>query len=233
MPVSPLHSAAEPPSGKPMSRPPARHCALSGARVDVVTEPPGAPVAPTGPRGPAAPAAPLQRVVRPPSDNWVMRSPEEVKPVYVDWSAPVLVELLARLSRQAAWLSLSEMLPGPDELWLRDAAGADLSSAVLTRATLTMAVLGTATLRLADFGSANLTGADLTAVLANNSRFVGANLSSARLTEANLAQADLRNATLTGALGPPLNASQAVYEGTTCPNGMSSDNTNSCVGQGF
>ena len=53
-----------------------------------------------------------------------MRSPEEVKPVYVDWSAPVLVEMLARLSRQAAWLSLSEMLPGPDELWLRDAAGA-------------------------------------------------------------------------------------------------------------
>ncbi len=53
-----------------------------------------------------------------------VRSPEEVKPVYVDWSAPVLVEMLARLSRQAAWLSLSEMLPGPDELWLRDAAGA-------------------------------------------------------------------------------------------------------------
>jgi len=53
-----------------------------------------------------------------------VRSPEEVKPVYVDWLAPVLVELLVRLSRQAKWLSFSEMLPGPDELWLRDAAGA-------------------------------------------------------------------------------------------------------------
>ena len=53
-----------------------------------------------------------------------VRSPEEVKPVYVDWSAPVLVEMLARLSRQAPWLSFSEMLPGPGELWLRDAAGA-------------------------------------------------------------------------------------------------------------
>ena len=53
-----------------------------------------------------------------------VRSPEEVKPVYVDWSAPVLVEMIARLSRQAPWLSMSEMLPGPDGLWLRDAAGA-------------------------------------------------------------------------------------------------------------
>ncbi len=52
-----------------------------------------------------------------------VRSPEEVKPVYVDWSAPILVEMLARLSRQAEWLSFSEMLPGPGELWLRDAQG--------------------------------------------------------------------------------------------------------------
>lgn len=53
-----------------------------------------------------------------------VRSPEEVKPVYVDWSAPILVEMLTRLARQAEWLSFSEMLPGPGELWLRDAAGA-------------------------------------------------------------------------------------------------------------
>jgi hypothetical protein len=53
-----------------------------------------------------------------------VRSPEEVKPVYVDWSAPILVEMLARLSRQAEWLSFSEMLPGPGALWLRDAQGA-------------------------------------------------------------------------------------------------------------
>lgn len=52
-----------------------------------------------------------------------VRSPDEVKPVYVDLDAPVLVEALARLARPAAWLSFSEMLPGPDELWLRDAEG--------------------------------------------------------------------------------------------------------------
>lgn len=53
-----------------------------------------------------------------------VRSPQEVKPVYVDFDAPVLIEQLARLARQVDWLSFSEMLPGPDGLWLRDAAGA-------------------------------------------------------------------------------------------------------------
>ncbi len=52
-----------------------------------------------------------------------VRSPQEVKPLYIDFEAPVLVELLARLARQAEWLSFSEMLPGPEGLWLRDAAG--------------------------------------------------------------------------------------------------------------
>ncbi|MDX2014503.1 MAG: lantibiotic dehydratase [Myxococcaceae bacterium] len=47
-----------------------------------------------------------------------VRSPNEVKPVYLDWEAPLLVEQLVRLARQAEWLSLSEMLPGPDGLWL-------------------------------------------------------------------------------------------------------------------
>ncbi len=53
-----------------------------------------------------------------------VRSPEEVKPVYVDFNAPILVEMLARLARQAPWLSFSEMLPTPEGLWLRDAQGA-------------------------------------------------------------------------------------------------------------
>ena len=53
-----------------------------------------------------------------------LRSPTEVKPLYLDWHSPILLDLLARLSRQAPWLSFSEMLPGPDELWLRDAKGA-------------------------------------------------------------------------------------------------------------
>lgn len=53
-----------------------------------------------------------------------VRSPHDVKPIYLDWDAPVLVEVLARLARQAPWLSFSEMLPGPDELWLKDKGGA-------------------------------------------------------------------------------------------------------------
>lgn len=52
-----------------------------------------------------------------------VRSPNEVKPIYLDWEAPILVELVARLARQADWLSMSEMLPGPDGLWLRDGNG--------------------------------------------------------------------------------------------------------------
>jgi hypothetical protein len=53
-----------------------------------------------------------------------VRSPDEVKPLYVDLGAPLLLEMLARLARGAAWLSFSEMLPAPGELWLHDAAGA-------------------------------------------------------------------------------------------------------------
>jgi hypothetical protein len=47
-----------------------------------------------------------------------VRSPKEVKPMYLDWEAPLLVEQVVRLSRQAEWLAFSEMLPGPDGLWL-------------------------------------------------------------------------------------------------------------------
>jgi hypothetical protein len=53
-----------------------------------------------------------------------VRSPDEVKPLYLDWKAPLLLEMLARLARSSPWLSFSEMLPAPGELWLRDAAGA-------------------------------------------------------------------------------------------------------------
>jgi hypothetical protein len=52
-----------------------------------------------------------------------VRSPAEVKPVYVDLASPVSVEMLVRLARQAPHLSISEMFPGPDGLWLRDGAG--------------------------------------------------------------------------------------------------------------
>jgi hypothetical protein len=53
-----------------------------------------------------------------------VRSPDEVKPVYVDLEAALSVELLARLARAAPHLSVSEMLPDPGGLWLADASGA-------------------------------------------------------------------------------------------------------------
>jgi hypothetical protein len=58
------------------------------------------------------------------------KSPIEVKPVFLDFQSPVLVNLLARVVRRTAQGSgadetiwVSEMLPGPDEVWLEDANG--------------------------------------------------------------------------------------------------------------
>jgi hypothetical protein len=56
------------------------------------------------------------------------RTPAERKPFYVDLEAPALLANLARAARVAraapgAAVDLSEMLPGPDGLWLRDAGG--------------------------------------------------------------------------------------------------------------
>lgn len=47
----------------------------------------------------------------------------ETKPFFVDLHSPVLVEILAHRARAADWLSLSEMLPTFDELWLADREG--------------------------------------------------------------------------------------------------------------
>lgn len=46
--------------------------------------------------------------------------PGELKPVYVDWDAPLLVRQCVRMARTAADgpVQFSEMLPGPEELWL-------------------------------------------------------------------------------------------------------------------
>ncbi|MFJ6076508.1 lantibiotic dehydratase [Streptomyces sp. NPDC093065] len=58
-----------------------------------------------------------------------VKSPGETKPFYVDFAAPVLVELLASSVRsttraqEAAALTFVEMTPGPEELWLTDANG--------------------------------------------------------------------------------------------------------------
>jgi len=57
------------------------------------------------------------------------KMPYEWKPFYVDLDSPVLVEILAKAARKAAKISaaatitLSEMLPGHDQLWLPDAEG--------------------------------------------------------------------------------------------------------------
>lgn len=59
-----------------------------------------------------------------------VRTPLERKPFYVDWHAPLLVENLARLVRRMrretvpdALVEISEMVPAPDQLWLRDPDG--------------------------------------------------------------------------------------------------------------
>lgn len=51
--------------------------------------------------------------------------PAEPKPFYVDLSSPVLLTNLARSWRRQTTgpVRLQEMLPGPDQLWLRDADG--------------------------------------------------------------------------------------------------------------
>jgi len=50
--------------------------------------------------------------------------PGEPKPLYVDFEAPLLTRQLVLMARRAAGpIELSEMLPGPGELWLRGADG--------------------------------------------------------------------------------------------------------------
>ena len=55
--------------------------------------------------------------------------PVEVKPVYVDFNSAIYVNLLAKLIRRSvtedteARFTLSEMLPGMDQLWLEDREG--------------------------------------------------------------------------------------------------------------
>ena len=64
-----------------------------------------------------------------------IKSAVEVKPFYVDLESPVLVEILCRairrmnsLSGKGEQLIVSEMLPGPRELWLQDVRGASYTS---------------------------------------------------------------------------------------------------------
>jgi hypothetical protein len=64
-----------------------------------------------------------------------VKSALEVKPFYVDMESPVLVEILCRAIRrmnssggEGEQLVFSEMLPGPQQLWLRDAKGSSYTS---------------------------------------------------------------------------------------------------------
>ncbi len=58
-----------------------------------------------------------------------MKSPVEVKPVYVDFDSPIYVDLFAKIIRrtsergQTMTISISEMLPRLDQTWLRDIEG--------------------------------------------------------------------------------------------------------------
>jgi hypothetical protein len=58
-----------------------------------------------------------------------VRSPLDRKPIYVDLNSPVLLRVLARFLRHAAEqapqapIEFTEMLPTPDECWLRDTNG--------------------------------------------------------------------------------------------------------------
>jgi hypothetical protein len=61
--------------------------------------------------------------------------PPEPKPIYVDFGSPVQIEIFVTYLRSAEELGLSEMLPGHDELWLRDAQGRRYTSELRVAAT--------------------------------------------------------------------------------------------------
>ncbi len=52
-----------------------------------------------------------------------VKTPEEPKPFYVDFTSSPLVELLTRAARQATVIAMSEMLPAHGQHWLPDAEG--------------------------------------------------------------------------------------------------------------
>ncbi|AKQ65431.1 hypothetical protein A176_002343 [Myxococcus hansupus] len=52
-----------------------------------------------------------------------MRSSKERKPYLIDTASPFAVDLLSHLARDAERLSVEEMYPAPEQLWLRDERG--------------------------------------------------------------------------------------------------------------
>jgi hypothetical protein len=63
-------------------------------------------------------------------DRVFVKSPAEVKPIYIDFRSFFLVELLFKLASEAPALSITEMLPDADGLWLGDAQGARYTSEI-------------------------------------------------------------------------------------------------------
>ena len=58
------------------------------------------------------------------------------KPFHVDLDSPILVDLLRRAvaslsGKEEAWLFVTEMIPGPEDLWIRDASGAAYATELL------------------------------------------------------------------------------------------------------
>lgn len=61
--------------------------------------------------------------------RWVfVKVPEEPKPVYVDFDSPIYCELFARLVGKASQVTLSEMVPTPEQAWLPDGDGEHYTS---------------------------------------------------------------------------------------------------------
>jgi hypothetical protein len=63
------------------------------------------------------------------------KSPVEIKPCFVDFESPIYVNIFAKTIRRTTggraggpMITVTEMLPGPDELWLRDAEGNSYTS---------------------------------------------------------------------------------------------------------
>jgi hypothetical protein len=79
------------------------------------------PLPADGSRGDAADflaAQALRRALRLPTPMFA-KPPSEAKPVYVDWDSPLLVRQLTRMARAGEGdIDLTEMLPGPEDLWL-------------------------------------------------------------------------------------------------------------------
>jgi len=55
-------------------------------------------------------------------------SPVEVKPFYVDFDSPIYIDIFAKVVRhtvgnEESYVTVSEMMPGPDQVWLPDAEG--------------------------------------------------------------------------------------------------------------